>query len=187
MDNLLKRPVTSVPASTSTPARVRLKRINCREAQPYPPDGQKAEWWQRLKSALGTSSSAFVNVSLVQLVSAARLPGGGISEMAVNAALAFIESAKPRDEVESALLMQMACTHIAAMAMLGRLAEGSAWVRNVPPMASAASRLLRAYAMQVEALRRLRNGGSQFVRVEHVHVNERGQAIVGNVHQSIQK
>jgi hypothetical protein len=29
--------------------------------------------------------------------------------------------------------------------------------------------------------RRLRNGGSQFVRVEHVHVNEGGQAVVGTL------
>jgi hypothetical protein len=48
-------------------------------------------------------------------------------------------------------------------------------------MASGAARLLRAYATQAEALRRLRNGGSQTVRVEHVHVNEGGQAIIGNV------
>jgi hypothetical protein len=37
------------------------------------------------------------------------------------------------------------------------------------------------YATQVEALRRLRHGGSQIVRVEHVHVNEGGQAVIGNV------
>lgn len=37
------------------------------------------------------------------------------------------------------------------------------------------------FATQVEALRRLRSGGSQFVRVEHVHVNDGGCAIVGNV------
>ena len=37
-----------------------------------------------------------------------------------------------------------------------------------------------AYATtQVEALRRLRNDGSQIVRVEHVHVNEGGQAVTG--------
>ena len=35
--------------------------------------------------------------------------------------------------------------------------------------------------MQVELLRRLRNGGQQFVRVEHVHINEGGQAVIGNV------
>jgi hypothetical protein len=44
-----------------------------------------------------------------------------------------------------------------------------------------AARLLRAYAIQVEALRRLRNGGSQTVRVEHVDVNEGGQAVTGAV------
>jgi hypothetical protein len=47
--------------------------------------------------------------------------------------------------------------------------------------ASAAAKLMRAYATQVETLRRLRNGGSQIVRVEHVHVNEGGQALIGNV------
>ena len=47
--------------------------------------------------------------------------------------------------------------------------------------AAAAARLLKALPTQVEALRRLWNGGSQFVRVEHVHVNDGGRAIVGNV------
>ena len=40
---------------------------------------------------------------------------------------------------------------------------------------------MRAYATQVEVLRRRRNGGQQFVRVEHVHVNEGGQAVIGDV------
>jgi len=34
---------------------------------------------------------------------------------------------------------------------------------------------------QVEILRRLRTGRQQFVRVEHVHVNHGGQAVIGNV------
>ena len=40
---------------------------------------------------------------------------------------------------------------------------------------------MRAYATQVEVLRRLRSGGQQLVRVEHVHVNDGGQAVIGNV------
>jgi hypothetical protein len=48
-------------------------------------------------------------------------------------------------------------------------------------LAAAADRLLCTYAGQFEAYRRLRDGGDQYVRVEHVHVNEGGQAIVGNV------
>jgi hypothetical protein len=36
-------------------------------------------------------------------------------------------------------------------------------------------------ATQVEALPRLRNGVSQFVRVERVHVNDGRQAVIGNI------
>jgi hypothetical protein len=163
------------------PVKVRLKRLNCDYAIPYPPDGQARDWWQRLKNALGTASSAFVEASLHQLIAAARLPGSGISEIAVNASLAFIEGAKPQGEVECALVMQMACTHTAAMAVLGRLGGGHGTDRTIAAKGSAAARLLRAYAAQVETLRRTRNGGSQFVRVEYVYVNEGGQAIIGNV------
>ena len=85
-----------------------------------------------------------------------------------------------RSRGECALVIQMACTHSAAMAVLSRLG-GAAGDRTVAAMASAAARLLRPYATQVEALRRLRNGGSQTLRVEHVHVNEGGQALIGNV------
>jgi hypothetical protein len=39
---------------------VHEERLNCNEAVPYPPNGQAREWWQRLRSAFGTASSAFV-------------------------------------------------------------------------------------------------------------------------------
>jgi hypothetical protein len=104
--------------------------------------------------ALGTASSAFVVASLQRLIAAARLPNSGISEIAVNASLAFIEGAKPRDEIECALVIQMACTHSAALAVLNRLG-GAARERTVAAMASAAARLLRAYTGQVETWRRL--------------------------------
>jgi len=43
------------------------------------------------------------------------------------------------------------------------------------------NKLARTFAAQVEALKRYRTGGEQKVTVEHVTVNEGGQAIVGNV------
>jgi hypothetical protein len=130
---------------------------------------------------LGTVSGDFVRASLLQLVQAARLPGSGTCEVAVNSALAFIEGARPRDEVEAALVIQMSCTHIAAMAVLARFSGAAGGDRSMVAGATAAARLLRAYAVQVETLRRLRNGGSQFMRIEHVHINEGGQAVVGVV------
>jgi hypothetical protein len=186
MSQKLSAPAPSVASGkVPAPVRVRLKRVNCDQAIPYPPDGQTREWWHRLKNALGTRSSAFVAASVQQLIAAARLPNSGISEVAVNASLAFIEGAKPRDELECALVIQMACTHSATMAVLSRVRGAHGGDRSVAAMASAAARLLRAYATQVEALRRLRNGGSQTVRVEHVHVNEGGQAIIGNVQRGV--
>jgi hypothetical protein len=75
----------------------------------------------------------------------------------------------------------LACTHTAAMAVLARFGGGGGTERRVAALGSAAARLLKAYATQVEVLRRLRHGGHQYVRVEHVHVNDGGQAIIGNV------
>jgi hypothetical protein len=160
---------------------VKLRRLTASAAKAFPPDGDGKAWWDRLKLALGTTSSDFVNASLYQLQAAAQLPCSGISETAVNAALAMIEAAAPKDEIEGALAVQLACSHTAAMAVLARLGGGGGTERRVIAFGSAAARLLKAYALQVETLRRLRGGGQQYVRVEHVHVHEGGQAVIGNV------
>jgi len=99
-------PNTSVVKPPIRRARVKLKRINSDYSKPYPPDGDNKLWWERLKSALGTGSSDFVNATLVQIQNASRLPCGGISETSVNAALAFIEGAGPKTEIEAALAIQ---------------------------------------------------------------------------------
>jgi hypothetical protein len=65
----------------------------------YPPVGDAKQWWERLKAAMGTASSEFVDATFFQLQSAARLPNAGISEIAVNAALSMIETAKPDGEI----------------------------------------------------------------------------------------
>ena len=75
----------------------------------------------------------------------------------------------------------MACTHTAAMAVLAKMDVAFGSERRVAAFGSTAARLMRAYATQVEVLRRLRNGGQQFMRIEHVHVNDGGQAVIGNV------
>lgn len=76
----------------------------------------------------------------------------------MNAALTMIETAKPKDELEAALIIQMACTHTAAMAVLSRIGGAHGGDRQVATIAAAASKLLRTFAIQVEALRRLRSG-----------------------------
>jgi hypothetical protein len=168
----------------SPPVRVKVFGADGKVVKVHPPDGEHKDWWLRLNKALGTTSSDFVNASLFQIQSASRSPWGGISELSLNAALAMIEAAAPKDEIEAALAVQMACTHTAAMAVLAKLDVAFVTEKRVAAFGSAAARLMRAYATQVEVLRRLRHGGQQVVRVEHVHVNEGGQAVIGNVKKS---
>ena len=163
------------------PVRVKLYRGDARVAKVHPPDGEHENWWQRLNKALGTTSSDFTNAALFQIQAACRSPWGGISELTMNAALAMIEAAAPRDEIEGALAIQMASTHAAAMGILAKLDTAFATERRIAAFGSTAARLMRAYATQVEVFRRLRHGGHQVVRVEHVHVNDGGQAVIGNV------
>jgi len=118
---------------------------------------------------------------LYQLPAAARLPNSGVSEIAVNAALAMIESEQPKGETECAIVVQMACVHAATMAVLGRLGGGHGGDRHVLAAATAASRLSRTFAILVETLRRLRSGGSQVIRIERVEVKDGGQAVIGNI------
>jgi hypothetical protein len=49
MSKKLRQATVSTRANTG-PVRVRLQRLNCNEAKPYPPDGVTREWWQRLKN-----------------------------------------------------------------------------------------------------------------------------------------
>jgi hypothetical protein len=174
-------PVLVTDRRRSPPVLVKIWDSKGQLANIQPPDGEHEAWWQRLQKALGTTSSDFVNVSLVQIQTAARSPLGKISEQAMNAALAMVEAAAPRDEIEGALAVQLSCTHAAAMAILAKLDAAFVTERRAAAFGSAASRLLRAFAMQVEVLRRLRHGGHQCIRIEHVHVNDGGQAVIGNV------
>jgi hypothetical protein len=160
--------------------RVRLRRINCEVAKAHPPKGEERQWWQELKRALGTTSNSFVDASLYQLQAACRLPGAGICEISMNAALALVGAAEPRDELESALV-QMAATHAASLAVLGRLGGAHGNERRIAALGSAAARLLRAYVTQFEALRRVRHGGVQTIRIERLDVRDGGQAVVGAV------
>jgi hypothetical protein len=107
------------------------------------------------------------------LVCQARMP----SDMAINVAIAMIAAKAPRDEIEAALAVQLACTHMAAMAVMSRIGGAGGGAQRLLGSASASAKLLRAFCTQVETYRRLRGSGDQNVRVEHVHVHEGGQRL----------
>lgn len=106
---------------------------------------------------------------------------GADNEGRYNAALSFIESMAPRDQAEALLLVQMYCTHDAAIRALSQLGSAE-WVPTVQTFGNLATKLLRTSQGQMETLARMRRGGEQVVR--HVHVDNRGgQAVIAeNVH-----
>ncbi|WP_157440926.1 hypothetical protein [Aestuariivita boseongensis] len=94
--------------------------------------------------------------------------------------LSIVKDIEPRDAVERMLAVQMATTHVALVRQGNRMA----YAQHLPQFEAhekAYNKLARTFTAQVEALRKNRNGGKQTVTVQHVNVEEGGQAIVGNV------
>ncbi|MDP5217143.1 hypothetical protein Q5Y75_07935 [Ruegeria sp. 2205SS24-7] len=94
--------------------------------------------------------------------------------------VSIIHDIGPRDAVERMLAVQMAATHVATI----RSARWLACTETIPQAQlhyTGFNKLARTFAAQMEALRKHRNGGKQTVTVQHVNVEDGGQAIVGNV------
>lgn len=125
-----------------------------------------------LHKACGTTDDRFFSGLLEQLV---RRDPDNFDFM-----LSVINGLEPRDQTEAMLAAQMASVHMATMTCARRLAH----VESIPQQDSAErafNKLARTFTTQMEALNRYRGKGQQKMTVEHVHVHDGGQAIVGNV------
>ncbi|MDH3582031.1 MAG: hypothetical protein OEM91_15580 [Hyphomicrobiales bacterium] len=99
------------------------------------------------------------------------------------AVLCGMEGIAPRDELEGMLAVQMLACHNAAMECHRRAMNPEATIESRNYNLTQANRLSRTYTALLEALNRHRGKGQQKMTVEHVHVHEGGQAIVGSVSQ----
>jgi hypothetical protein len=165
----------------TAPAAPRMKVIDGKKkVTPDHPDRPIAD--ALLKEALGTVSDDFLSGLISQLVNAGS-HGRQIDEDALNFMLSVVKGIKPKDQLEAMLAAQIAAIHMATMTFARRLAHVET-IAHQDSAERALNKLARTYAMQMEALRRYRTGGEQKVTVQHVSVNEGGQAIVGNVNQA---
>jgi hypothetical protein len=110
----------------------------------------------------------------------ASLEKRSVSANSLNFMLGVMKDIAPTDAVEAMLAAQMAAAHMATMTFACRLAQVET-IEQQDSAERAFNKLARTFTTQVEALKRYRTGGQQKVTVEHVTVNEGGQAIVGNV------
>lgn len=100
-----------------------------------------------------------------------------------NNAIALLNGIQPQDEIEGMLAVQMIAVHNMAMETLKRAMVTDQTFEGKEANVNHATKMLRTFTALVEALKRYRTGGQQKVTVEHVHVNEGGQAIVGVVNR----
>src|SRR5271166_27810 len=135
---------------------------------------------ETLLDAFGTTSKDFVASELNRLGSQLAVGPLHTGQREMNAALAAIDGTRPENEMAAMLASQMAVTHSLAMEMLGR-ARRAEMLEQMQAHGALATKLLRTFTAQTEALAKIKRGGEQTVRVEHVHVYPGGQAIVGAV------
>jgi hypothetical protein len=86
-----------------------------------------------------------------------------------------------RDGLEALLSVQMVSVHSLAMEFLAAAAMKNQTDTGVELYVNRANKLLRTFTAQMEALKKHRSTGEQHVTVEHVTVQNGGQAVVGTV------
>ncbi len=135
--------------------------------------------------AFGTTDKKYAGSLLDSIVNAS-VPSHALKENGaevISNAIVAASTLQVESPAEGLLIAQMIAVHNSAMEVMRRMHNAST-VEQFNSYSNQANKLLRTYTTQMETLKRSRQKASQTVRVDHVHVNQGGQAIVGDVHHA---
>jgi len=147
----------------------------------------------KMLEALGTPDSDFQGHLLDQVIQTFKgtvsTDGADYDKVATaaNNAMAILSGIHPQDEIEGMLAVQMISAHNLAMDAMQRAMLGGQTFEGKKVNIDYATKMLRTFMIQLEALRKYRTGVPQKMIVGRVNVSEGGQAIVGTVNQRIDK
>lgn len=131
-------------------------------------DQEGGSW--HVTDTLGSNSNGWVSRSVLDLVNQSKARGKDPTSDDLNAALAFVSAVNPQDELEAALALQMFAAHDMAMDMSIRAKQAD--IRPaMQEYGNLATKMMRTFTTQLDALGKHRRGGEQIVR--HVHVDAR--------------
>ena len=145
-----------------------------------PEHSDQQGWLVRLQDTFASRGVAFPTWLLNQLIGTIRYSKGSYDKSAVNAMIAAVEGAKPENEVQAMLAVQMAITHDMAVTAMQRAIRAD----QIPQYDSAGSmavKLMRTFTMQVEALAKAAAGwrtGRQGRACPSRRTSHRGQCCV---------
>ncbi|MGJ0487007.1 MAG: hypothetical protein ACR65R_21070 [Methylomicrobium sp.] len=127
------------------------------------------------KLTLGTTELDFTNGIVNQLIDSRR----HTDQEDMDFLLSMIEGIQPMDRLEMMLAAQMVMVHNATMTLARRLAQVE-MLSQQDSAERALNKLARTFTLQIEALKRYRSTGEQKVTVQHVTINDGGQAVIGD-------
>jgi hypothetical protein len=138
-----------------------------------------------LKALGGSASDSFNNVVTNQALAALWLGNSNEEKQAkqYQAVIAVMMGVKPKDELEAMLAAQLVAAHHAAMECYRRAMLPEQTAYGYDTSLKHGAKLSQVYAALLQALDKHRGKEQQRVKVEHVHVYQGGQAIVGAVTQ----
>ena len=122
-------------------------------------------------------TKAFRDMILIQLISSITHS----DETKGNGAIAMYAGINPQDTIERLLAAQMVAVHNMAMECSQNAMLPEQTIDGVERNINRVTKLNRTFITQVEVLNKYRTGGKQTIQVQHVNVNEGGQAVVGNI------
>ena len=162
-----------VPSAQAVPAPPRSKVISEAATKAF------SKW---MKETFGTEDEELQSQLLCQATSIVPdFVGREIKTM--DHVAAALHGIGPRDGLEGLLAVQMVAVHTLALECVSRAASREQTDLGVEVNINRATKLMRTFTNQTEALDRYRGKGEQKMTVEHVHVYRGGQAIVGQVSQ----
>lgn len=129
----------------------------------------------RLRDTLAAPGATALDASASRLDLITSL-GTDVAAMALDAA----DSIQASNSLEKMLAHQMALCHQEAMRYVSKAAFEPDPVHAVRMM-NLSNRLMETFQKGLMTLKRLRGTGEQRITIQHVHVTEGGQAVIGNV------
>lgn len=139
----------------------------------------------KIISIFGIENESLVKQLVMQAMNASSInfvqQDGQQDKLILESTLSMIESISPQNGLEAMLAVQMVTVHNMSLDMSRRAMLKEQTIEGVEYNINRATKLMRTFTAQMETLKRLRMGGKQTIQVQHVHVNEGGQAIVGDV------
>ena len=137
----------------------------------------------QMSETVGTEDIDFF-ATLITQVSNINADVQNNKEIAANFSAAFLHGLEPKDQTEGILFAQMAGTHNLIMEYMRRSIIPGQHLEAAEDYTNRACKLMNIFIRQIETLEKYRGKSTQQkVIVEHVHVEEGGKAIVGNVEQ----